>query len=251
MNNLINNHFFTFLVLTFLLGVCACGSSEKNPENISAQPKVEKLEALEQTKNEYKDRAMTDSSIVLIDTTTVAKPSTLESKSLAKVRDQKSTKSTDNVKKKKVKVSKPQNPVVKRPIAPPPPKKKDIAKVVKEEEAIAELAFKRNFFNYDTITKGDKVEHQFEFTNIGETPVVIKSATATCGCTEPSYPFMPIAPGEKGYIGVKYDSSTKEGKQNAIITVIANTDPSVFKLYLDGVVNVPSATKGDKEPDNK
>lgn len=115
-----------------------------------------------------------------------------------------------------------------------------------EKEILSEIAFRRNFFNYGTITQGEFVEHQYEFTNIGDTPLVIKDVVVSCGCTEPSYPFIPIAPGEKGFIGVRFDSKTKIGDQKSIVTVTANTEPAIWKLYLDGNVILPDSIKIDE-----
>lgn len=114
-----------------------------------------------------------------------------------------------------------------------------------KKEVLSEIAFRRNFYNYGEVNQGEIVEHEYEFTNIGEAPLVIKDVVVSCGCTQPSYPFVAIAPGEKGYIGVKFDSKTKEGDQKSIITVTANTEPAVWKLYLDGNVVVPDSTKVD------
>lgn len=99
------------------------------------------------------------------------------------------------------------------------------------------VKFKTMTHDYGTIMQGDKVEYQFRFTNTGKRDLVIKEATATCGCTRPSYPFIPIPPGEEGYIGVVFDSKGKLGKQKPAITIVTNARPRTYKLYLDGFVD--------------
>ena len=99
--------------------------------------------------------------------------------------------------------------------------------------------------NYGKIEQGDKVEYKFKFKNIGTSELVVNDATATCGCTMPSYPFIPIGPGEEGYIGVVFDSKGKLGRQKPAVTINTNADPASYKLYLEGFVNSPE--EDDKE----
>ncbi|MEL6863853.1 MAG: DUF1573 domain-containing protein [Bacteroidota bacterium] len=107
----------------------------------------------------------------------------------------------------------------------------------KSQKKRPKLSFKQETYNYGQIMQGDKVEYQFRFKNTGNADLVIKDATASCGCTKPSYPFIPIAPGEEGYIGVIFDSKGKLGMQKPSITVVTNASPKTYKLYLEGVVD--------------
>ncbi|MEO0331961.1 MAG: DUF1573 domain-containing protein, partial [Bacteroidota bacterium] len=102
-------------------------------------------------------------------------------------------------------------------------------------EASAELPkFEFEELNYDfgTIDEGEVVEHVFKFTNIGEAPLVIQSTSASCGCTTPSYSREPVAPGETGEVQVKFNSQSRPGVQNKTITITANTDPAVTRLFI-------------------
>lgn len=99
-------------------------------------------------------------------------------------------------------------------------------------------------FDFGQITDGEKVSHDFKFTNIGNTPLIITSATATCGCTVPDYPKEPIAPGAEGVIKVVFDSTGKPGMQNKIVTITANTVPEITQLNILGnVVGAATASK--------
>ena len=49
----------------------------------------------------------------------------------------------------------------------------------------------------------------FTFTNIGDAPLVIHQAVASCGCTVPEYTKEPIQPGKKGTIKVTYNGTGK------------------------------------------
>lgn len=99
------------------------------------------------------------------------------------------------------------------------------------------IKFDKEVFDYGSIDQGEKVEYKFTFKNTGTKELVITNATASCGCTMPSYPFIPIAPGEEGYIGVIFDSTGKLGKQKPMITITTNANPSTHKIYLDGYVD--------------
>jgi hypothetical protein len=98
------------------------------------------------------------------------------------------------------------------------------------------ISFKETTKEFDEITAGDIIDVRFDFKNLGNAPLVVKSATATCGCTVPSYPFIPIEPGEEGFIGVTYNSVGKSGEQKASITLITNANPSKYVLHLKGNV---------------
>ncbi|MFT7450546.1 MAG: hypothetical protein ACI9VN_001263, partial [Patescibacteria group bacterium] len=80
------------------------------------------------------------------------------------------------------------------------------------------LSFKKTVHKYGRISQGEKIKHNFVFTNTGDSELIISNAKASCGCTQPSFPFIPIAPGEEGYIGVIFDSKGKIGQQKPMIT---------------------------------
>lgn len=99
-----------------------------------------------------------------------------------------------------------------------------------------EFSFQETEYDFGTVKEGDIVNHTYNFTNTGEEPLVIKNAIASCGCTVPSWPKEPIAPGETGKIEVKFDSKGKPNQQTKTITITANTDPTVTRLKLKGMV---------------
>ncbi len=98
--------------------------------------------------------------------------------------------------------------------------------------------------NFGQIKEGQIVKHTFKFKNIGKSPLVIKDATATCGCTVPKKPQNPIAPGGDGEIEVEFNSSGKSGVQEKDITVTANTIPAETKLKIKGTVDNISQMQG-------
>ena len=111
----------------------------------------------------------------------------------------------------------------------------------------AKIEFKEMVHDYGEIESGDEIEHNFVFTNEGKAPLNIISASATCGCTVPSYPFLPIEPGEEGRIGVYFNSVGKEGIQEPIITVTSDGNPKITKLKLKGKVLPKKKNKPKQE----
>jgi len=78
-------------------------------------------------------------------------------------------------------------------------------------------------FNFGKIKEGEVVSHSFHFKNKGTAPLFIISAQASCGCTVPSFPKEPIAPGGEGDILVKFDSHNRKGHQQKNILITSNS----------------------------
>lgn len=107
----------------------------------------------------------------------------------------------------------------------------DLTQTVSTEE-VAEIVFEEEMHDFGDITEGTKPEYVFKFKNTGKVPLIITSATGSCGCTVPAPPKEPIAPGATGEIKVSFDSSNRSGRQDKQVTVEANTMPrtTVIKI---------------------
>ena len=114
--------------------------------------------------------------------------------------------------------------------------KRAAAKKKAAKKKRAKAKFESTNYEFGNIKQGDVVKHDFKFKNTGSAPLVIKKVDVSCGCTFPSYPFMPIEPGKEGTIGITYDSKNKVGRQKPTITVVTNGRPHTFKLHLEGIV---------------
>jgi len=105
---------------------------------------------------------------------------------------------------------------------------------------ITKIDFAENVFDFGEVMDGEKVKHEYKFTNTGDEPLIISNAKGSCGCTVPSWPREPIPPGEEGVIMVQFDSKNK-GKvggspQSKRVTITANTDPVNTYLTIKGTV---------------
>lgn len=107
------------------------------------------------------------------------------------------------------------------------------------------LTFEETTFDFGEVMEGEKVVHNYKFTNTGKEPLIISNAKGSCGCTVPAWPREPIAPGDTGEIKVQFDSKGK-GKvggnnQSKKVTITANTDPAQTFLTIKGKVNKDEA----------
>lgn len=100
----------------------------------------------------------------------------------------------------------------------------------------AEIKFDKLTHDFGTFSEKEPVVScTFSFTNVGEVPLVINQAVASCGCTVPEYTKTPIQPGEKGEIKVTYNGTGKfPGHFKKSITVRTNGAVEMTRLYIEG-----------------
>ena len=100
----------------------------------------------------------------------------------------------------------------------------------------AEIKFDKLTHDFGTFSeKNPVVSCTFSFTNVGEVPLVINQAVASCGCTVPEYTKTPIQPGEMGEIKVTYNGTGKfPGHFKKSITVRTNGAVEMTRLYIEG-----------------
>jgi hypothetical protein len=77
--------------------------------------------------------------------------------------------------------------------------------------------------NLGSVQEGAVVEVTWHFKNIGNKPLIVSNASASCGCTVAEKPEAPIAPNGEGIIKAKFDSKGREGSQRKDVFVSANT----------------------------
>ncbi len=97
--------------------------------------------------------------------------------------------------------------------------------------------------DYGTVAYNSDGRREFVFTNNGNKPLIITNVQSTCGCTVPTYPKEPIAPGAKGVIGVKYDTSRAGQAFTKTVTLTTNAVEPSRTLTIKGNVLAADATK--------
>ncbi|CAL2104251.1 conserved exported protein of unknown function likely involved in colony spreading and cell motility [Tenacibaculum sp. 190130A14a] len=98
-----------------------------------------------------------------------------------------------------------------------------------------EFKFVTETIDYGKVAYGSEGKRTFEFTNIGDAPLIIKDIKSTCGCTVPKKPEKPIMPGEKGQIEVSYDTKRPGGFSKAI-TIMSNAKKKRRMLKIKGFI---------------
>lgn len=101
----------------------------------------------------------------------------------------------------------------------------------------ASMKFEETTHDFGTIKEeGGAVTCEFPFVNEGKANLIIFNASAECGCTRPSYPKNPIAPGKGGKITVTYNPLGRPGAFSKVVTIKTNGKPAKLHLKVRGSV---------------
>ncbi len=109
---------------------------------------------------------------------------------------------------------------------------------------VPEAVFETEVLDYGNIEYDSDGTREFKFKNTGKEPLIIYSATGSCGCTVPTAPKEPIKPGETASIKVHYDTK-RVGSFEKTVTVASNGKTASKTLKIKGVVKAapaPAAT---------
>lgn len=98
-----------------------------------------------------------------------------------------------------------------------------------------EINFEKEVHDFGTLEYGGNGNVEFKFTNTGKSPLIISSATGSCGCTVPSHPKEPIRRGESAVIKVNYDTK-RVGAFTKTVTVNSNAKTPSKVLTIKGTV---------------
>lgn len=99
------------------------------------------------------------------------------------------------------------------------------------------IKFSDTLHNFGHIREGEVVSYEFSFTNTGKSPLIITTASGSCGCTVPDYPKEPIVPGQSATLKVTFNSSGKSGHQEKSVTLTTNTLAGREMLYIQAEVD--------------
>lgn len=123
------------------------------------------------------------------------------------------------------------------PAAATPDPNATAAAETKPEGPLPAFKFERTEYDFGAIREGEKVAYTYKFTNTGEAPLIVQSVQPSCGCTAPDWSKEPIPVGATGFVKVEFDSNGKQGIQNKVVTVNANTWPKSLILRFKAQVN--------------
>ena len=78
-----------------------------------------------------------------------------------------------------------------------------VVNIASAQQKSSEIKFDKTSHDFGTFSEDNSVQKcTFTFTNVGNAPLIINQAVASCGCAVPSYTKTPIAPGQKGEMKV-------------------------------------------------
>ncbi|MGN0220811.1 MAG: DUF1573 domain-containing protein [Prevotella sp.] len=109
----------------------------------------------------------------------------------------------------------------------------------------AEIKFDKVTHDFGKFSESSpKVTCVFTYTNVGDSPLIINQAMASCGCTVPEYTKQPVMPGQKGEIKVTYNGTGRfPGHFKKSITVRTNGVVEMTRLYIEGDMQEATASK--------
>ncbi len=93
----------------------------------------------------------------------------------------------------------------------------------------AVISVDKDKHDYGTIENGANGVCVFTVTNTGNAPLIISNCKGSCGCTVPTWPREPIAPGASAEISVKYDTK-RTGPINKSVTITSNATNAPRKV---------------------
>jgi hypothetical protein len=105
------------------------------------------------------------------------------------------------------------------------------------------VKFKEMKHNFGKIKQGVPVTHDFEFTNISAGAVIIETATASCGCTTPTWPQAPVMKTKTEKIKAGFNAAAPGPFEKTVFVKIKGIDAPV-ELKIAG--EVLSAADYDK-----
>jgi len=106
------------------------------------------------------------------------------------------------------------------------------------EVLMPKIKVEKDVVDFGEMNQDDSISVDFKIKNVGEAPLLIRSAKGSCGCTVAEWPREPVAPAEESIIKVTFSSGKRKGKQNKTVSLVTNTIPSTKVLTIKGTVVV-------------
>ena len=93
-------------------------------------------------------------------------------------------------------------------------------------------------YDFGIIKRGPIAMHSFEFTNVGNQPIIIMDVKPSCGCTNVDWPKNPVLPGQKGTIQLGLKTAEQHGVFNKEVYIQSNAKTpngeKRYTLYIKG-----------------
>ena len=107
--------------------------------------------------------------------------------------------------------------------------------MAQQKKADAVVKFAETKHEFGKIKQGTPVTYDFVFANSGNAPVVIETATASCGCTTPSWPKSPVMKSKKDKVSAGFNAASSGPFEKSIQVKVAGYDLPI-ELKISGEV---------------
>ena len=105
-----------------------------------------------------------------------------------------------------------------------------------------EFKFNEEKHDFGKIPQGKPVTTIFEFTNIGEQPLILSNVQPTCGCTIADFTKTPVKKGDKGVIKITYNAAVVAPFNKTIIVTSNAKTPQKYLNIVGEVVAAPASS---------
>src|ERR1700761_3055244 len=119
----------------------------------------------------------------------------------------------------------------------------------------AEFKFSEEKHDFGKVPQGTPVTTVFEYTNVGQEPLILTEVKPTCGCTIADYTKTPVKTGEKGQIKITYNAAAAYPFNKTIVVTSNAKTPQKYLVIVGEVIakpapaptaSAPSTTGGGK-----
>jgi hypothetical protein len=97
------------------------------------------------------------------------------------------------------------------------------------------VKFEKMVYDFGKIKQGVPVNYNFAFKNISKTPITVESATASCGCTTPTWPKVPVMAGKSNKINAGFNAANA-GPFEKTITIKIQGSATPVEIKIKGEV---------------
>lgn len=108
-----------------------------------------------------------------------------------------------------------------------------------------EFKFNEEKHDFGKIPQGTPVTTLFEYTNVGQEPLIVTQVQPSCGCTIADFTKTPVKKGEKGTIKITYNASVAS-PFNKSITITSNAATPTKIISIVGEVVATTAKAASK-----
>lgn len=120
-----------------------------------------------------------------------------------------------------------------------------------EKKAADLIKFKETVHDFGKIKQNSPVTFDFMFTNVSDAPIVIESATASCGCTTPVKPEGAIGKGKTEKLKAGYNAAASGPFNKTIFVKVAGATAPLELKITGEVLTADAYSKYEAEKGSK